>query len=238
MTKHKDFILKPVSEIIKEAMTSSVLLGDGIETYPLSEYVLQSMFIRMTGSQEQKMKCICWELATHDYKYRYDRYTDSPLGQCSSLKEKTTVYKDLIMIIRKLKPKFDLFTDLNHNDIRDSTLSEVTNFSQNTTFSTWVGADFLTFSTGTNIIRTNQFARERVLLESVLQQRYEELYDHRNRCAHNTKSYQENLPTLNTLIQDDYRYDNYVVRFALLVLIDKIFISLYEIYCKALENEI
>ncbi len=34
----------------------------------------------------------------------------------------------------------------------------------------------------------------------------EHLYKHRNRVAHNTLSYQQNLPTLNTLEKNDYLY--------------------------------
>lgn len=53
---------------------------------------------------------------------------------------------------------------------------------------------------------------------------------HRNRCAHNTLSYQENLPTLNTLLKVKPKDDNYFVRFTILVLIDKIYVRLYEKY--------
>lgn len=61
---HNKFILLPISEILKDVATASVGVGTGIETYPLCDYVMQSVFLKMTGSQEQKMKCICWELAS------------------------------------------------------------------------------------------------------------------------------------------------------------------------------
>ncbi len=61
------------------------------------------------------------------------------------------------------------------------------------------------------------------------------LYKHRNRVAHNTQSYQRNLPTLKTLANENYQYDNYFVWFAILVLIDEIFIILYEKYLKTIE---
>jgi hypothetical protein len=65
---------------------------------------------------------------------------------------------------------------------------------------------------------------------------YNHLYRHRNRCAHNTQSYQQNLPTLKTLADENHQYENYFVRFAILVLIDKIFIELYEKYMKLLNQ--
>ena len=63
-------------------------IGNGIETYPLGDYIMQSVFLKMTGFQEQKMKCICWELASNDYEYRYYRFTQNKLGECSNYKEK------------------------------------------------------------------------------------------------------------------------------------------------------
>ena len=35
---------------------------------------MQSIFMKMTGAQEQKMKCICWEIATIDFDLRRDIY--------------------------------------------------------------------------------------------------------------------------------------------------------------------
>ncbi len=85
---HNKFILSPVSNILKDVVSASSGIGDGIETYPLCDYVMQSVFLKMTGAQEQKMKCIVWELATNDYDYRYERFTKSPLGECSNYTEK------------------------------------------------------------------------------------------------------------------------------------------------------
>lgn len=47
-------------------------MRDNMESYPLCEYVMQSLFLKLTGAQEQKLKCICWDIATHNYEYRYD----------------------------------------------------------------------------------------------------------------------------------------------------------------------
>lgn len=59
---------------------------------------------------------------------------------------------------------------------------------------------------------------------------YECLFKHRNRCAHNTSSFQQNLPTLETMDMPAYLFDNYYLRFAILILIDKIFIQLFRNY--------
>ena len=62
------------------------------------------------------------------------------------------------------------------------------------------------------------------------------LYKNRNRIAHNTKSYQQNLPTLKTLMDKNYKYENYFLYFAVLILIDNIFIHLYKNYLTIIED--
>jgi hypothetical protein len=235
MNSHKDFIRSPISDIITDVVSANAGIGNGIETYPLGDYVMQSVFLKMTGFQEQKMKCICWELATHDYEYRYKRYALKPLGECSTYDEKKTIYKDLIEQIKKHIPDFDVSIFLDKEIIKTDTLSEIRDIFSDTNFSTWSQKNFFEFKGNTDLIQSNHFGSENNLLENVLQNKYSLLYNHRNRCAHNTLSYQQNLPTLKTLLNDNYRYDNYFVRFALLVLLDKIFVKLYEKYATLLD---
>lgn len=236
MYKHSEFILSPITGILKEVVSANAGIGNGIETYPLSEYILQSVFLKMTGFQEQKMKCICWELASNDYEYRYKRYTLSPLGECSSYQDKMAIYKDLIALIKKHRANFDIATGMDKNNIRTSAIAEITDLCSSSNLSSWAQSSFWDFVDDSTLIPLNQFASVHNLFENVLQEKYTLLYNHRNRCAHNTQSYQENLPTLKTLFNTDHRYDNYFVRFALLNLIDKIFVELYRKYIEVLEE--
>ena len=70
MSKHEAFILTPITSVLEEMTVAASGIDAGIETYPLWDYILQSTFTKMTGFQEQKMKCIDWELATNGYDYR------------------------------------------------------------------------------------------------------------------------------------------------------------------------
>lgn len=237
MSRHTDFILSPIHDLLAELVVANSGIGKGIETFPLSEYVLQAVFLKMTGSQEQKMKCICWELATLDYQYRYDRYSRAPLGECSAYKEKGIIYKDLIAQIKKHNPGFDLTTVVDTVAIRAEIISLMESLFSSSNLSTWEQRNFFDFMTDLTIIESNRFGTEANLLDNVLQERYELLYKHRNRCAHNTLSYQENLPTLKALQHKDYKYDNYFVRFALLILIDTVFIELYKVYLAIVEED-
>lgn len=237
MSSHKDFILSPIINILDDVVTANAGIGNGIETYPLGDYIMQSVFLKMTGFQEQKMKCICWELATYDYEYRYRRYTLKPLGECSTYEEKKIIYKDLIEQIKKHIPNFDVATFLNKEQIRTETLSEIQSILMDTNLSTWSQKNFVEFTRNTTLIQNNHFGSMNNLFENVLQDKYSELYTHRNRSAHNTLSYQQNLPTLQTIVNDNYIYDTYFVRFALLNLIDKIFVLLYIKYLETNDLE-
>lgn len=209
-----------------------------IETYPLCEYLMQSTFLRMTGAQEQKMKCICWELATNDYEYRYERFRKNPVGECSSYKEKTIVYKDLIGQIQKFDENFDVGTLLNKSRILQETRSDIINIFTDTNISMWAYNSFTEFTNDRTWLKKEHFGSKANLFESSLQNHYQKMYHHRNRCAHNALSYQQNIPTLRTLSVDDYKYDNYFIRFALLILIDKRFIALYAKYLEGSEVRI
>jgi hypothetical protein len=235
MNSHRDFITSPITEILIDVVSANVGIGNGIETYPLGDYVMQSVFLKMTGFQEQKMKCICWELATYDYEYRYKRYTLKPLGECSTYDEKKIIYKDLIEQIKKHVPDFDVSVFLEKQIIKMNTFSEIQDIFSETNFSTWSQKIFTEFTSNTSLIQSIHFGNVNNLLENVLQDKYSLLYNHRNRCAHNTLSYQQNLPTLKTILNDNYRYDNYFVRFALLILLDKIFVKLYGKYIEILD---
>lgn len=55
-------------------------------------------------------------------------------------------------------------------------------------------------------------------------------YRERNRCAHNTRSYQHNLPSLQNMMADDYKLQNYFLFMSIILLLDEIYVKLFEIY--------
>ena len=236
MSKHTDFILSPITGILKEMASANAGIGDGIETFPLSEYVMQTVFLRMTGSQEQKMKCICWELATNDYEYRYRRYGKNPLGECSAYSDKQSIYKDLMSAIEKNDPGFDVSIDIDRKKIRKDTATEIKEIFLKSNLISWSEDSFRDYSEAWQTIKNTFIAQKDNLFENELQKKYTLLYDHRNRCAHNTFSYQENLPALKSLIDENHKYENYFIRFSLLMLIDKVFIEMYKKYLKVVEE--
>lgn len=224
-TTHSDFILSPISNILKEAVSASGGIGSGIETFPLCDYVMQSIFVKMTGFQEQKMKCICWDVASVDFEYRY-QFTKSPLGECSSYPDKNAIYKDLIKLVKKSGLNIDdVFRD--REGLITSATKDIYETFENTNLLVWAQAAFFDFSHIQSSIKRNHIASESdIFSDSKLKAWYvDHLYRHRNRVAHNTSSYQQNLPTLKTLMDEKYKYENYFLFFFLLILIDNIFIE-------------
>lgn len=252
------FIGSPVSDILREAVVASTAIGNGIETYSVNDYILHSVFLKITGAQEQKMKCIVWELASNDYDYRYNLFSKKNLGECSCYDEKNKIYKDIIDQIAKHEPEFEHSTYLDKTNI----LTKVSNVIGNTlresslaktypcqyqeyldTFSKFKAECFAPASLN-NLFRKCDncpFGKARPpRCQSLknMSEVYDLLYHHRNRCAHNTTSYQLNLPGFSTLIQPDFRYKNYFLYFAILVLIDEVFMKLFQKYREVVELRI
>lgn len=279
MSKHTDFILTPITTILEEAVAATSSIGDGIETYPLCDYLLQSAFLKMTGFQEQKMKCIAWELGTNDFDFRYWWLEEASLGTYSRYESKNEIYKKFLKVLKKIKLDYSLdFID--KQKIVEETNQKINEVFKDSNLISWVQADFSYFSIG-NWTDTGQFLKnENNMFESPpnennrpkkpekkdkdteqgynerlkeynkkytryiknkehnLKSKYENMYSQRNRLAHNTLSYQQNLPSLDKLVNETQESRNYFIWFGILTLIDNIFIELYRHYQDFLKEEI
>lgn len=131
MSVHSDFILAPVSNILCDTSTITQSMSWGIEMYPLWDNIMQSIFMKMTGAQEQKMKCICWEIATIDFDLRRDIYFSWNLNECSQITDKRKVLNFLRRAILKQKKDFN-FSTIGINDIWNSTKDILDEFHANT----------------------------------------------------------------------------------------------------------
>lgn len=245
---HTDFILSPISNILEDTIAATNAIGCGIETYPLYDYVMQSTFLKMTGFQEQKLKCICWELASYDYEYRYN-FLNTDLGECSSYKDKNSVYKHLFRQIKKLSPAFVGFDDPKRTAILNETTQIIERVFLNSNLFEWMRPKHATYKDMWQNVKISNFTKPSIPKQestlfadggstSLSDIFTDHIYKYRNRCAHNTLSYQQNLPTLKALESGDYNYDNYFLWFATLVLIDTIFVELFKIYNELISNAI
>lgn len=236
---HSKFILTPIFNILEEAADVSQVMGNGIGTQPLCEYVMQSTFLKMTGALEQKLKCICWEIATNDYEYRQKLLRHNN-GEYSDYNAKKAVFDELLSQIRT-QEDFDVRSIIKTGEYTtppdkvqswiDDMTKKVFSMLERTTMRFWLPREFNEMRLHAGQLNYHQLFQNGSLFGNELQKDYKTVvYDHRNRCAHNLKSYQENLPKLNTLINETYLYENYFYRYILLIVLDEIFILLFQKY--------
>ena len=300
-SRHSRFSLTPLAHILEDGANACRGVGDGIETYPLCDHVMQSLFLRMTGALEQKMKCLGWELATEDYDFRrfylndqkmmgeYSNYNSknilynqilkscgfgsdchtaylkdarerARLQQLKQKKEELEARKNLLLINSATEEQIaqvgkeigDIITRMKEvqsstriiistiefaidNHDRETILNSAVKKTQDFARTIWGYGDErgrLFFGKTVHlVINKDDFGKMSSLFEKNLQGIYTDIvYNHRNRCAHNTTSYQGNLPSFDSLAKDDYPLWNYYFRFTILLLIDEVFRLLYHRY--------
>lgn len=256
MSIHSNFIYTPLSDILEDAANATQCIGQSIDVFPLCDYIMQSIFMKMTGAQEQKMKCICWELATVDFEIRYDLYNNWNLGECSALSAKNKIFVILLKAISKIKDDFNPNSAIDKNSILQATKDALIKFHRNSNINSFSSREYQEFIKIFDTIEDKciyQILDKNQLLfskcdncsnhktctkQKMLDNMYSHMYAHRNRCAHNLMSYQQNLPSLKSLSSADYIYENYYIRFALLIIIDLIITELYRIFEKGYQASV
>ena len=228
---HESFIRTSITSEMDKACQACVSLGSGIDNYTLKDYMFQSLLLRLTGFEEQKLKCICWDMATVDFEYRRRLLNnDDRLGEYSSLDAKSKIYSALRALITRLEGiPFDINNYINKGQIAKSAKNEVETIFNKTSFYYWAEREYKSFSYNKSLFKPCHFANEG-LFEECFTNVYNKLYMMRNSIAHNTSSYQENIPAFKKLLILDTVEDNYFTWFATLNLIDKIFTEMYFVY--------
>ena len=235
---HQKFIKTPIINILQDAIRSCSPIGEGIETQALCEYIMQTTFLKMTGASEQKLKCIVWEIATYDYDYRYT-VLSKPLGECSQYKDKKRVYDDVYTAIKKIDKSAKLENN-KKEEIAKKVKEQMEQLLDDSLFTVWLHRDFTAFNQlDEKELLKNDKKEPDSFLGKKLKDYYEtKVYRHRNRCAHNLMSYQDNLPTFSTLSEENYEEENYFKMFFVLILMDELYMELYERYLECLVRSI
>lgn len=223
ISKHSKFILTPITEVIKEVCTATKALSSGIENYPIEEYIMHSLFLKMTGFQEQKGKCLSWDVATNDFEYRHE-YFPKITGEYSSITDKNNLCKFIIKAIINQERKVDIDKEAIIRDSQNEicTLLKQSNLIHNRY------SDFFWLENTTFSFEEEFLPRQNVLIKenTSLYNDYSQLYRERNRCAHNLRSYQDNTPKLSILSKN--QKNNFFYFFFILDLIDHVYIELFK----------
>ncbi len=237
--ENNTFILSSILEIIREGVVVSSNIVNGIENYALSEYLLQSVFLKMTGYQEQKLKCICWDIASIDLDFRYKYLNKLKLSECSSKEDKNTVYTelhDLLLKYEAFSNDDEIIAFLDAKTIAEKTKETIIKYFENTLFEYNMEQNFAIFTNDKFIIdaytnfkyKKNIFPSDNSRKYNILRFYENGLYRERNRCAHNLRSYQQNLPRLIDIRNEKIVKYNYYNYFHLLSIIDEIYKKMYE----------
>lgn len=232
---HTDFIISDIFDVVDDAIMSTSSLGQNISHYSLCEYLFQSVFLRLTGYQEQKLKCILWEIASDDLDFRYKYLSGSvKVNECSQLSDKNIVYNILKKALEDKNHPF-LFPDeieINRqiSEIKDNLISKF----ETSVFRKWLPREysrFIEFSSNIRYKRDGYFTLKSIFGgDNYLNEAFDKLYRHRNRCAHNLLSYQSNVPKLLDFTKDVDGSDNYFTRILLLCMIDNVFTRMFKFY--------
>lgn len=253
MNTHSTFILTPLSSLLEDASTIIKQVDWHMKTMFLVDHLLGSLFLKMTGSQEQKFKCLVWEIGAADLEYRYKTIFKSwDYGECSTLTAKNMILSQLYNSTRKFSWNKDapLITIDRVSILFENAKKEVESFYEmalhgfalqreyNDFKRLWDSKYYLIdsiyvitnskngekFTLGKNEENIKEADRKKLMFGSV----YEMLYEYRNLCAHNFKIQNNNPYNLSSMSQKRYVADNYLFRFATLMLIDEIIIELYQ----------
>lgn len=235
MRKHETFILKPMSSVVEEAVLSVAGMGASMESYPSCSYIRDALMLRLTGFQEQKLKCIMWEMATDDYEFRYRYVLQKSLGECSNAGDKQDIFKHIIGQIREKAPNYSL-----SDDLRDDVVNNVKNVMETAFNGTMLksGSDreFRDYLDISRDLTRESFGVDRKLFCGTVgglnaQDFYANyLYRQRNRLAHNAASYQENIPGFAVLADPNDRLRNYFLFYAYLMMMDGVFVEAFKKY--------
>ena len=99
-------------------------------------------------------------------------------------------------------------------------------------------ADFNQYERFVKTWKTEHFADSNHLLGGAIEQVYDSLFRQRNRCAHNTASYQQDAITLSEMQKGQMLNSNYFSYFAILLLVDKIFIEVFCAFKESYESRV
>lgn len=223
------FILAPMTDILSDAAQAMACASNEFDILPMSEYIMQSVFLRMTGFQEQKLKAIQWYLADIDYG-RKDEVMAHGFSKCSSYDDKNKIYKDLYETVKdahkgmKIDKTATLIADV-IDTTKDILIDSGMCYLDEKQWRAF-DAEAHLLITDKSIARQNRLLNSGGKSKDGVEKEYAKLYCYRNWCAHNVFAHRKFVPELDSLADGNVGA-RYFVWFALLSVIDAVFTQLF-----------
>lgn len=228
-----DFIFSPLSDLLAESVDAIRVAEAGMMGYQMADWVMPTVFLRMTGAQEQKLMCIYWDLGSLDLDQRYQHYSGK-MGGMSCYDDKKKLCGELLSYIIRNNQSYNPVTDIDRQKLLDDTKSCIEAICGNSVMKDWYASDYKDFEEVTARFKAEELVKWNIdkrkcsdLFSGELYSAFDTLYNHRNRCAHNSSSYQMNLPKFDVMSGTYAVFENYFIRFYILILLDMLFVLLY-----------
>lgn len=232
--KNKNFILQPVESILEEMQLSTARLSADFNTLPVYNYILQAVLLKMTGFMEQKMKLIFWEMATNSPEIRLKLFKNNQ-NEFSSYKDKKGVFTSLYKEVKRKMGENKI--KLNYSQHVKDTKELISQLFEESLIKDFSARDFFFWQEFiTELSKKEYIPSDSNFLPNHVQNIYERTIRFRHTIAHNTKAPLVITAELKSLQEKEYKYENYFVRFSVIILVDKIFIELFKQYLEYYEE--
>lgn len=258
MNKNVEHILTPATTLLDEATYIISGMNWDVKSFAFAEYILHSLFLKITGMQEQKFKCLVWEIGSEDIEFRTKQIYDKKweYGECSTLSAKVEIIKALYRNIQQMRfdPSVKIISDKERDDIYDKARDYITDLYQNVLKESVYQREYNNFIEiwGKIMPKDSFLAEENGQLVPTKNEAnykendkvitftdvYERLYYFRNLCAHNFRVFQTNGYEFDRMRKVGNVTNNYFFRFAILIVIDEFIMLLYNRFLELINSEI
>lgn len=211
------FLFFPVSEKIREQIAMVEGSISGFSLMPLHRAFMDNMFLQLTGLIEQKISTFQWYIGLFNPDVRQD--IKNSVGRQSIGRDALeTNYNNFKSSCGKDNDN-SLWTK---DDILKNSHATIVSIFTDTCFSEINFRSFCEFKENRPIKTTDwKLSNPR---------RYDQFINYRHQLAHNFLSVKNDLPLLNELSNDDFKYGNDFYRFTICVYLDTIFMEIYKKY--------
>ncbi len=243
--QNNKFIKTKLSTILEDCIVRVNNIDNHMDFFLLNEFILQTVFLKLTGAQEQKFKSMQWEWGSMDLDYRDEILRDKDKTDVYPKQIKYSTYGDKASFINKIYNKISSMIKLENNilcnddgnHLNDRFINETKKciieifdkpksfYSFSRAFIEYKKAGFITNKELE--LKINNKNELIVFDENFKNNCYEKLYKYRNKCAHNSFVYQNPFPTLDELCQKD-KNNNIFRWFQTLLIFDEISIYFFE----------
>lgn len=197
-----NFILIPIDKLMDDAIISTAGLHNKLCAYPVVEYIMHSLFLKISGMLEQKMHSIIFEISNNNIDIRHKVLTGEYKGG-STLKDKNKILNELIQQIN-LYRNSNIENKLNNIDITYWQYS-IKKINEKFNHSLFKDCNLRNYQEFQEIV-SNMDVKIKENKKNIIVTIYEKyILPTRNSLAHNTKVQLNNIPTIKDIARDSYK---------------------------------